>query len=204
MFDYVADLHWDNGMAGGPHGWFASINIANFQAGGRVLLVAGDTGERFEDVADFLNMAANCYERVIAIPGNHEDGVLGALRDNVHVLRNASLALDTGTTIYGGELFKVYPEDVAAIQAIPGRRIILSHHVPTPRVGKALGYDLTGKTNGLIELLGPAARDTVIVFGHAHLEFDGTIDGYRCLSMPRGYRGVRRDGTPFKKFGNFV
>src|SRR5688500_14815677 len=88
MFDFSSDLHFDNAMTGGPLGWLGTIDVRKYKnPGAEVLLIAGDTSNSLTDTVDFLNAAAEHYERVIAVLGNHEkrDGQAEP-RENVHLL----------------------------------------------------------------------------------------------------------------------
>lgn len=85
--DYCSDLHLDNAMSGGPHGWLGSIDISEWKSDGEVLVVAGETAEHIDDTIDFLNSARKHYGAVIATLGNHEVGTPSRnLRDGVHLL----------------------------------------------------------------------------------------------------------------------
>jgi Icc-related predicted phosphoesterase len=215
MFDFSSDLHFDNAMMGGPVGWLGKIDVGKYKnPASTTLLIAGDTSESLRDTVDFLNAAAEHYERVIAVLGNHEKAEGDAvLRENVHVLDlcGYEYRMD-GIAYLGGCL-----EDGAAVEVVArkltaaqtddevSRVIVLSHFAPTPRLCDLVGRDFRGKCNGLLDKVAPPLKDTTIVFGHVHLPFDLILDGYRLLADPRGYKGIRRDGTAWQgKFASFL
>jgi hypothetical protein len=215
MIDYASDLHWDNAMGGGPHGWLGTIDVLRYKnPGSSALLIAGDTSQHISDTLDFLHAAAQHYSRVVAVLGNHEElSGHAAPATNVHLLDFSAFEQRVGDVAYlGGCLEK--EDDVAAVASkldqaqVDGRVsrvIVLSHFVPTPRIGSLLGCELAAKCNNLLDRVQRPRKDTTVVFGHAHLPFQGYLDGFRLLSHPRGYRGIRRDGTVWpRKFAAFA
>jgi hypothetical protein len=56
--------------------------------------------------------------------------------------------------------------------------IVLSHFAPTPRLCALAGRTFNEKCNGLLDQVDPPLKDTTVVFGHVHLLFDLTLDGY--------------------------
>lgn len=214
MFDFASDLHWDNAMGGGPHGWLGTIDVLQYKnPTSSTLLIAGDTSQHIRDTMDFLNAAARHYDRVVAVLGNHEE-VSGQIvpAENVHLLDCSAFEQRVGDVAYlGGCLEK--ESDVAAVaskfadaqaDSRISRIIILSHFVPTPRASSLLGRDIAEKCNDLLDRVERPRKDATVVFGHAHLPFQGFLDGFRLLSHPRGYRGIRRDGTVWsRKFAAF-
>lgn len=212
--DYASDLHFDNGMGGGPFGWFGTISISKWvNDGAKVLLIAGDTANHGDDAIDFFNMAAQYYEHVIAIFGNHEEKGINVPANNVHLLENGPFWLND-VVFVGGEYATVTDEDIASIKIAESdprttEVIILSHFVPDARVGDDLvdmrgKLNMQGKANDLIVRLGPPKKATTIIFGHSHIECVAEVGGYRCISNPRGYRGLRRDKTVFKRFAKLA
>ena len=74
-----------------------------------------------------------------------------------------------------------------------------------PRLCDLIGQDLKRKYNGLLDKVGLPLKDTTIVFGHVHLPIDLILGGYRILADPRGYRGIRCDGSAWPgKFASFL
>ncbi|MBJ6128563.1 metallophosphoesterase [Microvirga splendida] len=215
MFDFSSDLHLDNAAMGGPFRWIGKIDVRKYKnPTSTTLLIAGDTSESLSDTVDFLNAAADHYERVIAVLGNHEEVDRDAVtRDNVHILDLVGHEYrKDGIAYLGGCL-----EDEAAVEVVArkltaakndatiSRVIVLSHFAPTPRLSDLTGGNFREKCNGLLDMVGPPLKDTTIVFGHVHLPFNLMLDGYRLLSDPRGYRGIRRDGSAWRgKFATFA
>lgn len=214
MFDFSSDLHFDNAVMGGPLGWLKTIDVTKYKSkASETLLIAGDTSECLSDTVDFLNAAAEHYERVIAVLGNHEkvDGEAGT-RENVHVLdligheyRNGGVAYLGGCLEHEAEV-EVVARKLTTAQSNHeiSRVIVLSHFAPTPRLCDFAGRDFKEKCNSLLDMVGPPLKHTTIVFGHVHLPFDLMLDGYRLLADPRGYRGIRRDGSAWSgRFATF-
>jgi hypothetical protein len=82
MCDVSSDLHFANAVLGGPIGWLGKIDVGKYKnPASTTLLIAGDTSQSPNDTVDFLNAAADHYERVIAVLGNHET----ECRENVHL-----------------------------------------------------------------------------------------------------------------------
>ncbi|MBL0404454.1 metallophosphoesterase [Microvirga aerilata] len=214
MFDFVSDLHFDNGMSGGPLGWLGTIDVCPYKnPGSSTLLVAGDTSETVDDTIDFLNAAAAHYERVVAVLGNHEKGCSQVqARENVHILDLCGHEYRSGAIAYLGgcmENEREVEQVAARLDAVQkdsavGRIIVLSHFVPTPRLCNVLGREFPEKCNRFLDLVSPPVKATAIVFGHVHLPYAGDLDGFQLFSEPRGYRGKRRDGSAWgRRFGAF-
>lgn len=216
VIDHVSDLHWDNGMMRSkPLGWLGRIDVAQYRRSeADVLVVAGDTSNHHLDTADFLAAAAEHCSRVVAVHGNHErlHPVQAQLPTNVYLLDD----LPGHTVTVGGVAFVggcLAPEDAEAIATVvaavsaaqddPALRavVVVSHYVPTPKVGDIIDADIQHKANDLLDRLPAPAKLGVIVFGHLHIEVDTVINGWRMVSNPRGYRGLRRDGSAWTGFG---
>lgn len=208
--DYCSDLHLDNAMSGGPHGWLGSMNLSDWIAGGEVLVIAGDTAEHVDDTVDFLNAARNHYQTVIAVLGNHEAGLPSrTLASGVHVLDWAvSNRLVLGEVAFVGACLGPHDhcqsEAVAASiretnQISPTMRIIGVSHYPS--IEPPLP-SLSSNRNVLAVKRFNFAEPPVNAWisGHLHREFDIKIGGVRHLSNPRGYRGNRRDGSHWSGF----
>ncbi len=217
--DYVSDLHLDNCALGGPHGNFG--NAFNFErrknAGSDVLIVAGDTGEYADDCCDFLNGAADHYRLVIGVLGNHERGpVTKTLASAVHILDNVpGYRVDDHRRVFVGACLASGNEDQAiavqaAIKKIYSENtvdhvVIVMHFAPFVDLTPVIGKPMSDKCNGFIARLPDSPPiPTTIVFGHLHIEVDVTVNGYRCVSNPRGYRSLRRDGTAFRGFNQLT
>lgn len=217
MFDHVSDLHLDNALSGGPHGWLGQIDMGRYKKSqSRFLIVAGDTSEYLSDTIDALNGVAQHYQHVVAVLGNHEkpgDVTLDDLRENVTILDliGGETVID-GIGFVGGSLD--WPEDVQrAVSSYRGlvdrrgvdRIIAVSHFAPTPRLGETYGRDIRLKSNNLLDLIGKPGKRTDIVFGHLHLGFEGELDGFQLHANPRGYRGLRRDRSSWRgRFETFA
>lgn len=213
---HVSDLHLDNAMSGGPFGWLGRFDVSAYAGGSDdTLVVAGDTAEQVDDAIDALNAAARRFRSVVATWGNHEKGLpTHARAPNLHVLdlQAQGLHIDPVTRVgyVGGCLtpgddgqFTRTEEGLRSLEAAAAvdRIVIVSHFVPTPRIGPLVGLDLREKCNNLLERVPPkATKPTAVVFGHAHIEIDATLDGVRLVSNPRGYRRQRRDQTLFRDF----
>jgi hypothetical protein len=211
MFDYCSDLHFDNAMSGGPFEWFSTIDVRKYNNDeSTTLLIAGDSSGGPINTVGFPNVAA---EQFIAVLGNHEkaDGEV-ATCENVHVLdligheyRNHGVAY-LGGCLEDEAAVEVVAQKLTAVQDAPtiSRVIVVSHLAPTPRLSDQVGLDIKTKCNRLLDMVSPPLKDTPIVFGHVHLPFDLTLDGFRLLSDPRGYRGIMRDGSTWNgKFATF-
>jgi hypothetical protein len=215
MFDFSSDLHFDNAMMGGPVGWLGRIDVGKYKnPASTTLLIAGDTSESLRDTVDFLNAAAEHMSESSPSSGTmRRPREMPCSRENVHVLDlcGYEYRMD-GIAYLGGCL-----EDRAAVEVVArkltaaqtddevSRVIVLSHFAPTPRLCALAGRTFNEKCNGLLDQVDPPLKDTTVVFGHVHLPFDLTLDGYRLLADPRGYRGIRRDGTAWQgKFASFL
>jgi hypothetical protein len=215
MFDFTSDLHFDNGMWGGPTGLLKHVDVLAYKnPEATTLLVAGDTSETIDDTIDFLNAAAAHYDRVVAVLGNHEQGPHRVpVHDRVHVLDLCGYEHRDGDLLYLGGCMADEAEvavvakrlEMAQADETITRVIVLSHFVPTPRLCGLLGRAFPEKCNTFLDRVTPPRKPITVVFGHVHLPFAGTLDGFQLLSDPRGYRGVRRDGSAWRRrFGCFV
>lgn len=216
LIDHTADLHLDNGLVRSePVGWLERFDVEKYRhPNAEVLVSAGDTSNHPLDTADFLTAAAGSYVHVIAVNGNHElmSPTQAPVPANVHLLDEipGQKVVIEGVAFVGGCLG---PEDVEATTTVvaavekangdPAVRtvVVISHYVPSARVGDIIGTDIAHKSNNLLDRLPTPAKPSVIVFGHLHVEIDAVIDGWRVVSNPRGYRGIRRDGTAWTGFG---
>lgn len=207
--DYVSDLHVDNAMMGGPYGTFGQfLNFSNMKNDDSdVLVIAGDTANHPKDMADVLNEASKHYRLVVATLGNHEltnnvDLYSLGLEGNVSLLDlfNDHCFLDGTRLFIGGNLA---PTDLAVDEVIANVLaaqnhplvndvVIVSHYIPDRRI-----CDDIERSNHLISGIKDAKNVSAIIFGHYHYEIDQMIDGFRCLSNPRGYQGIKRDGMPW-------
>ena len=165
VFDHVCDLHLDNALMGGPHGWLTSFDLARFKSADAThLLVGGDTSNHAQDTIEVLNGIAPLYLRVIAVPGNHEEGhSVVAPAPNVTILDPLHPFVENGIGFAGG----LMQEDtdvrlvVATVHAFDQddrvtRIIVISHVAPTPRLGALFGgVNITPKSNCFLDLLGP-------------------------------------------------
>lgn len=205
MFDLVSDLHFDNGMAGSPPGLFGRLDVLKYKTPeARVLLVAGDTGESFADAVDYYNNAAQHYELVVAILGNHERmGPTAPVDDRVkvldiidHVYRQAEIAYVGGCPVDDAAAARVAVR-FAEVQADPEieRVVLMTHYVPSLRFSEIAGRDIANKSIAFLETLSRPVKPTLLVFGHVHLRFEGSLDGFDYVANPRGYRGKLRDGS---------
>lgn len=213
---HVSDLHLDNAMAGGPHGWFGGFDFAGHAGSPEdTLVIVGDTGEHVDDTIDFLNAAATRFRSVVAVWGNHETGSpTHARAPNVHILDLTPDGLhiddDQRVGYVGGCLAPT--DSVPLTRTERGLRrleassaveriVVVSHFVPTARIGRLIGRDIRTKCNDLLERFAPAhVKPTTVAFGHLHIEVEVMIAGVCLVSNPRGYRKERRDGSVFRDF----
>lgn len=214
MFDHVSDLHLDNAiLSNKPQGWLARRSFDEWRASSNdILVVAGDTAEHIDDTIDVLNRLRDSYEHVVAVLGNHEQGPpTKALRDGVVILDHvAGHSVTVEDVTFIGACLD--PADPVTFEAVLGgarahwqdasgtKLVIVSHFAPVSDLTPITGKASPDKCNGLIERLGPPPKPTTIVFGHVHIEAEVEVDGYRIMSNPRGYRGLRRDRTSFEGF----
>lgn len=206
--DYCSDLHLDNALSGGPHGWLGGIDISGWKAGGEILVVTGDTAEHVEDMVDFLNETAKQYRHVVAVLGNHENGsTKKSIRENVHVLDWCpNLVIDIEGVRFIGACLS--PDDAVQAAAIASAFsdeadavVGLSHYPPTRQIAAVLGRDVSGACASLLDDYEiRIGKPTTWICGHLHLEFDKVIHGVRIASNPRGYRARRRDGSSWSGF----
>lgn len=215
--DYASDLHLDNAMRGGPHGWLGRTDIAKWSDGGDVLVVAGDTAEHIDDTIDLLNGAQNHYPVVIGCLGNHETGAASkSLRDRVFLLDwldDRRIDHD-GIAFIGGCLSPADRDEAdrlalsinGAASEVAVREIVaITHYPPSWRLATMLGRRIEEACSPMLEEV-QLARDKPItwVCGHLHYEFDLDLDGIRIVSNPRGYRELRRDGSAWKGFKSLL
>lgn len=205
MHDVVSDLHFDNGMSGSPPGLFSRLDVLKYKSpDARVLLVAGDTGESFADAVDYYNSAAEHYDLVVAILGNHERMVETApiservkvldLIDHIH--RQAEIAYVGGCPVDDAAAIRLAARFAEAQDDPHVERVVLmTHYVPSLRFSEIAGRDISNKSIAFLETLPRPVKPTLLVFGHVHLRFEGNLDGFDYVANPRGYRGKLRDGS---------
>lgn len=215
IIDHLSDAHIDNGMLSArPLGWLGRFDFERYRsAAADVLIVAGDTANHARDTADFLMTAARHYPHVVAVNGNHErlNPARVQLPNHVHLLddvpgRTATIG---GVAFTGGCLSPADEDTLAAVVAAVDAAhddpviksvVVVSHYVPTAKIGDIIGSDIGHKCNDLLDRLPTPTKPSLIVFGHLHMEVNAVIDGWLVVSNPRGYRARRRDGSTWSGF----